>query len=692
MGRSAHAGSVLRLFLVAGILFALLGPVLTPNPAYAEESMVTFRDHYFGDVPASQAYYLDVAGTTGLIRGDSGLGGPARPSEPVTRAEFAVMVYRLLELDPAFAGPSSDSLPFRDASSVPEWAVEAVAACWSLGIITGEPDGRGGYYFNPDDVVNGAETVAMLLRALDNDEAVTGGWPAGYIYRAFETGLFATDLTAGDWRLIQPLSPISRAQMAYLLSNALFCSRGYVFVAAGGMKDYAQSSIGGRLTGYALVIGANLLTRSLTTSEGRTLNLGAYVVAGEVRRSADLIGRRIFWIENTRGQVALIRRYAQEAAVTGSLDRLELSQDSARLAAVHLEDGRVIRCGPETIVELNGQRWPFYPGNVLPVASVSAIMEGGLAAHVSIVQEDLPEAVIIGLSFDPQASGGSAGSSGPTTGRVTARISMGQGDIPLDVTPDTAVYLNGQPADLSELREWDVFYAATEGSVPKRALDLYAYRRQVTGTVRAAARSFDAKNFHWELVIEDRQGVESTLRFSPFCEDLVGLALLDREFTFCLGREDLVTFFRGPAPTPGTARVAKALRTVAVHGHRLLTVDWMGAELTYDLGTSAAAPEDGTLFRMTLDRQGAVSQTAAVQPALFEATVTGTDPLRGRLSLKREERMWTLDVRYVPGYSVADLGDQDKPGTAVLLEDLAPGGSVWLEDPGSPGYYLVVGP
>jgi hypothetical protein len=657
--------------------------------------MVTFRGSYFSDVSEPQAYYFNVVATAGVARGDSGIGGRCRPSDSITRAEFAVMVLRLQSLAPEFTDPGTTSCFFRDASAIPDWAVEAVTTCAGLNIINGQPDGMGGFNFHPDDNVSGAEAVAMLLRVLRNSDTITGGWPSGYLFRAFETGLFSTDVLAEDWRFIRPLSPLTRAQMAYLVSNALYCSRGYRPGEPGREGVFTLPSVGGRLSGYCLVTGADLLMRSLVTSGGETLHLAATVVAPGVRGSSDLIGRRVFWLLSPKGQVAFLYRYGAEAAVTGSLGSLTIAADGVRVEAVMLSDGRRIICAPGVILELNGQRWPFDPSSILPVAAVTAIMDGGRAAYISIIQEDLPEAVIQALSFDPSSP--EASPDRPTTGRITARISMGAGDIPLIITSDTAIYLNGRPADLTDLREWDIFYAATVGATPKTVLRLYAYRNRITAQVIGVSRLYDLSGFHWRLDLEEAAGKRTSLGFGAFCEDLADTSLTGQELTFCLNRLGEVSYFRPPGPTPTTPRVVKVLRLVEAHGRHLLTVDWRGAELTFDWPAETVPPANGSLVRLQITAGGAALRADPVREALFQATVVSYEASTNRLSLTRDQRLWTLTVRYVPAYSAT--GDPARPpgaplpviGAAVPLETLVGGQVLWLDDPGAPSYMLSFG-
>lgn len=691
----ARSGPALVVTVILALGIALPVPAIGQHAARAEDGAVSFRSGAFSDVAGPQAYYFNVVATAGIVRGDAGLGGPCRPADPITRAEFAVMVMRLMAVDPAFVSPVDPGLPFEDAAGIPSWAEQAVAACASLGIVNGVPDGLGGSNFNPSGDVSGAEAVAMLLRALRNSESITGGWPNGYLFRAFETGLFSSDLSTGDWRFVQPLSPLTRAQMAYLVGNALFCSRGYRPGLPGHEGLFTLPSLGGGRSGYALVVDADLSARTLATADGRTLSLAGTVVAPGVLGVADLVGRRVFWLQNSKGQIAFLRRYGQEAALTGELGVLVLGDNGTTVETVVLADGRRVTCGPEVVVELNGQRWPFDPATILPRAAVTAIMDGGRAAYVSIIHEDLPEAVIQTILFDRPP--GDATADRPTTGRITARISMGEGDIPLIVTPDTAIYLDGQPADLSDLREWDVFYAATGGATPKTALRLYAYRNRLTGVVTGVSRLYDLTGFHWRLNVEDAPGETAVLGFGAFCQDLASTDLTGQELTFCLNRLGEITYFRRPGPGPGRPRVVKVMRVTEVRTRRLLTVDWQGAQLTYILPDASAAPPADALVRIWVDAGGSITRTDPTAPAFFEATVVAYDEETDRLSLSRDPLAWTLTVRYVPVYEIAGTKPQPSSGVplpiigaAVPVETLIPGQTIWLDDPGAPSYMLVL--
>jgi len=525
----------------------------------------------------------------------------------------------------------------------------------------------------------------MLLRALGNAQNVRGGWPGGYLYRAAETGLTSAEVTGSDWRRIEPLAPLTRAQTAYLLRNALFNSRDFQPGSAGQDGAFGRNSIVNYVGGYALPVEIKPLTRQLVTADGKSLPLAANVVASGMHGSNDLVGTRVFWLRNSLGQLAYLRLYSRDSGVTGTLAKLELRTGGSAVASVSLADGRVIACAPSALVELNGQRWPFDPGVILPNAQVTAVVDGGQAIYVSILQEDLPEVLIRRLVIDPDPASGQ-----PATGQISATLGMGQGEMNLLVTPETVIYLDGKEADLSDLREWDVFYAATQGSVPKRAVRLYAYRNRVTGEVKEVARYYGAAGVvRLKVTVEETSGTARTLWVSPFCEDEVSMDLTGQVLTFCLSRAGEITFFHAPGPGPGNPRVVRVARLVEAGGRRLLTVVWQDQEFTYELPAGAEVPPVGYLTWLTPTSDAVSCGLKPVRPAVVQAFVVAVDPGAGRLTVGREQVTWTLDAGRVACYRLLPGEGQGKVEDYVPLNGLAPGQVIWLDDPVSPAYLLV---
>ncbi|MBB6672924.1 S-layer homology domain-containing protein [Cohnella nanjingensis] len=82
--------------------------------------------------------------------------GTFRPDEAITRAEMTVMIKNALQM----SADSSEATGFADEKSIPSWAKEAVTALRKLGYIQGNESNQ----FHPNDKTTRAEAVSVLLR------------------------------------------------------------------------------------------------------------------------------------------------------------------------------------------------------------------------------------------------------------------------------------------------------------------------------------------------------------------------------------------------------------------------------------------------------------------------------------------------------------------------------------------------
>lgn len=86
--------------------------------------------------------------------------GSFRPNAPITRAEMAAMIARALKLQLN----AHTTTGFADDDTIPGWAKGAVEAIRELGLIAG----RGGNRFAPNETATRAEATVMLLRMLEH--------------------------------------------------------------------------------------------------------------------------------------------------------------------------------------------------------------------------------------------------------------------------------------------------------------------------------------------------------------------------------------------------------------------------------------------------------------------------------------------------------------------------------------------
>ena len=170
----------------------------------------TTADYSDGD----KVKYTEAVDVLTGIRVIEGTDGAFRPEDPVTRAESAAILTRLL-----LTRDTADNLPvsntgFSDVAA-DHWAAKYVAYCSSQGIILGRPDGN----FYPNDPVTAAEFVIMLMRALDigdPDRYVGSTWNLNAILDGMDSGLLNTN--------VNYTAPATREEIAQYAFNGLIYS------------------------------------------------------------------------------------------------------------------------------------------------------------------------------------------------------------------------------------------------------------------------------------------------------------------------------------------------------------------------------------------------------------------------------------------------------------------------------------
>jgi hypothetical protein len=130
----------------------------------------------------------------GLMNGDPS--GRFRPTDRITRAEFAVILSRLLQLDT----PAVQASSFADVPAS-HWGLAQMEAVKAAGVMLGD----GGGIFRPDEVITREELAVLLVKASQNeaedgewtvaDHAEVSGWAQGYVQKALTLGLMSGDGT-----------------------------------------------------------------------------------------------------------------------------------------------------------------------------------------------------------------------------------------------------------------------------------------------------------------------------------------------------------------------------------------------------------------------------------------------------------------------------------------------------------------
>jgi len=121
----------------------------------AQSSTSSFADQK--TIPAWAEEHVNRVVTAGLIGGYSDL--TFRGSNNITRAELAVIVTRAAQLDVIGVA----TLGFEDASHIPDWAKNEIAAAVNAGLVSG----KGGNRFEPNASATRAEALTLIMRVLD---------------------------------------------------------------------------------------------------------------------------------------------------------------------------------------------------------------------------------------------------------------------------------------------------------------------------------------------------------------------------------------------------------------------------------------------------------------------------------------------------------------------------------------------
>lgn len=176
---------------------------------------------YANGAPHWAAPYLDRLYELGVLTGEEENGARyVRPDRNMTRMEFAVMMFRYLGLSEA--DYADVELPFADNAAIQPWAVPAVKAMYTLGIMQGNQE-AGGVYFSPAATITRAQAITMLGRLQEkgypaddlsafSDRADVPSWALPYVQTMVAQGI----LTGSDGKL-SPNTPMSRAQACKLL-------------------------------------------------------------------------------------------------------------------------------------------------------------------------------------------------------------------------------------------------------------------------------------------------------------------------------------------------------------------------------------------------------------------------------------------------------------------------------------------
>ena len=143
-----------------------------------------------------------------------------QPEKNITRAEFFAMVARWMDLD--LTQYANVELPFVDAASIPDWALNEVKAMYSLGILKGGAN-ESGLTVNALATISRAEAMTILGRMTEkgypqaalsafSDAAAVPSWAKEHV-----ATLVGMEVVGGSNGKLRPSSPVTRAEVAKML-------------------------------------------------------------------------------------------------------------------------------------------------------------------------------------------------------------------------------------------------------------------------------------------------------------------------------------------------------------------------------------------------------------------------------------------------------------------------------------------
>lgn len=697
---------------------AAVAQAATPSPSASSSASpvvppAILRTYVFSDVTGGKAFYFDFLGSIGIFSGETGPGGPVRPDAVLTRAEFAAIVVRLLGAERTAASMAAQEASFTDAGDIPAWARGVVNYCAAQNILRGVPGSDGRLYLRPASPVLGVEALAMLVRALDNETALAGYWPSNYMVRAYETGLLSVVGAPGDWRSIEPLGEVTRAQMALLTYNAFFSGRGYAPSAQGGTGSFARLSLASGRTGTGQVVAIDAAARLLRLS-ARDLRLAGTVTVIGASSFDELLGRTVFYAKAPGGDVAYVRLQGEASFVEGEIDSARGSSVAAGLTLT-LTDGAVLTVRPSAVLRMNGVfRAPgeATPSELLAGAALWAVVEEGEVTYLDVQVLDLREAILLRWDLTPPAASGAdeaasddagttgtAGTAGTggTIGTVTVRDATGL-TLVLEVTGQTEILAGGGRLALRDLREFSVVSAATSGAAGRRALRLVVVSESVVRTLLDTVVTYSGMGqVSTGLVIPSPGSEPETVdvdqnRVTRPAEGWT----TGRDYRLAFDSRGRVIYVGPPGPSSGHAALVKVERVLDGPGGGLpktVTVDHRGQAYTFNLAEGSSVPagvltslRPGAVGRLTVgpDRQIVSFSPVPLSGESYEVySVSET-----AVSIGRAGRWWNVPA----GELVIYVYSPETPGglgTFISWRALRPGDIVQVDDPSAPSYMVV---
>ncbi len=138
--------------------------------------------------------------------------GTLRLDNPILRSEIAALMVRTLGYENSIV--IGENKNFQDVKK-DYWAYQVIQNAYKLGIIKGYPEGT----FKPKNNISFAETLAIMVNALEKNDNLEGQWPHNYIERAKQIGIIPKDSST------HPDKIVTRGEVAKILWQTIITKR-----------------------------------------------------------------------------------------------------------------------------------------------------------------------------------------------------------------------------------------------------------------------------------------------------------------------------------------------------------------------------------------------------------------------------------------------------------------------------------
>jgi len=193
------------------------------TPSSAEEASPVFSDTETHWAKEAIARWTELE----IVRGDTS--GNFRPDDPLTRAEMAVILQRVMRYQ-----TSSDEL-FTDLRE--DWYKDSIQKLRAAGVMRGDENNRA----NPNSPITREEAVVLIARAFNMQPSLStppfpdtesvSSWALGYVASMADSGF----VRGGDEGNFFPKKSMTRAEAVTILNNIVS-----VYIADSGSYNYTM--------------------------------------------------------------------------------------------------------------------------------------------------------------------------------------------------------------------------------------------------------------------------------------------------------------------------------------------------------------------------------------------------------------------------------------------------------------------